>query len=268
MADLIGQLINSVIAADNPLPIILAIVFAVFLLFFAVTAAIVMMFVFIFKRISSRIKTTDSDLNRTLDRLEKKYARKNLDLEKAELVGGIIDRDYEGVKNAYDKDSIVLGETGKEDIPVLNAVGFLKNYNPFSGKLIARFDSHELIILLQDKKYSYFLDNMPIGSHIFSTFSEAMPDYLCDAGGNKVFWHDRKKVMFITHNLSYRIFSDANKTKQVATLNRESGKSVWVGSAYSRRSEDTNVTYLSKKLSLDQKALILGYLLIDLLFNE
>lgn len=215
-------------------------------------------------------KVTPEVARHNLDRLLTQHSLQPLQLEQAEWLRGSFGHQVVG---SAEKWFSQVGLNNAEGRPALLAAGVLKNYKPFKGWIVSRFDQHELEIVLQPTpEYLFYLDGHLIGCTPFPGLLRGQVDYICDAERAPVLWHDRPlfHIVGITiaglqlprSGMKYVMYADPAKQVPVAEVSRAGGR----GSIDYPTLGSTGIHFL-QPLPLEQKALILGFLLIDLLFN-
>ena len=229
------------------------------------------------------VDTGKEGAEKYLDRLRErtKGTLSKLDLEKADGVGWAFIHEMSMILSKYRTFVGLKNEKGED---ALIAVGTYKNYKPFEAVMLAQFDDHKLKVELVGDEYEYRLDGKVIAYHPFKLFMEALENALdnkaaknclMDSNHKILFWHNRPDIHLNSASLGgtsfsnlsimkYSFFSDEKMTKKVADLSRESGREIADGI-----SDDTSATFIkfAKRLSIEQKAAILGFLLVDLTIN-
>jgi hypothetical protein len=199
-------------------------------------------------------------------------------LETCKSIGGVYDRNGTHMQNAYTKSDLILNNENNQKS--LIACGYLKNFKPFKGILMAAFDKHKLEIYLDNDTikgfaYSYFLDGNFIGGQKFETFFSEHINYISDNQGI-ILWHNRPKfvaseakigIVKIAAGTSYNFYKDQSNTQLIAHVNRGYGVSSWMGAASTINTDGTRIEFADPNIPLNHKALILGFLLIDKMFN-
>lgn len=176
-------------------------------------------------------------------------------------------------REAFSRHKRSIGLCNQEQQPALLVTALLKNYRPIVGHIVAVFDQHRFHIFIdQHEQLMITLDQHILGSTPYPLLSTGPVDYLRGPDGNMLFWHNRvwarAQLTEVAHlpipvdkRIDYTIFSDAEKTRPVAHIRRGEGRQI----ERLMISGDTSIEFV-ESLPFEEKALILGYLLIDLLF--
>lgn len=222
-----------------------------------------------------RRRSTGGDVSpetarQNLDRLLAGRDLQALQFEQTEWVRGSFDHKAIGSLEIW---SSQVGLNNASGQPALLATAVLKNYKPFKGWLVSRFDQRELEIVLQPTpEYLFYLDGRLIGYMPFPGLLNGQVDYICDAERAPVLWHDRPLFHVIGARvaqwqippspLKYKVYAEATQQTPVAEVSRACGRE-----SFTPLPLDSTYIHFLQPLPLERKTLILGFLLIDLLFN-
>ncbi len=235
--------------------------FIMILIIFSLVMASLITFVYIlFKvrtnRLSVSIDNTYSELDKLLDD-NTELAPLNLPTCK-EIQGVFLHDTKEGEGTITTR----LGLNNNLDENALLAAGTLKNYRPYVGFIVARFDGMELAISLNNTKFDYYLNDRKIGYHVIDETIDTPYDFLYNRKGQRVLWHSRPRIATA---VKYTFYSNPEKTNIVAEVVRGEGRNIDTEDL-EEDSDTTSIKFYSENLTKKQKSLILGFVLIDKMF--